>query len=105
MCKKKKYSRHFDEILCVETNVRVKKIAEKSARYISPFNYGIFTIVCRVAKVLWILTDSILSRAGSLAKSTAIITNIMATFTVTLFHFPRIVVAAVCTASLLAFGR
>jgi len=35
-----------------------------------------------------------------IAKSTSVITNVMGNFTVTLSHLPRIVVAAVCTASI-----
>lgn len=77
--------------------MKKKKCREKNLQIYFSVNHRIFAIVCCVTKVLWILTDSILSRAGSLAKSTAIITNIMRSFTVTLFHFPRIVMAAVCT--------
>lgn len=53
-------------------------------------------IVC-VAKILWVFTDPILSRAGSLAKSTTVIIDAIGIFTAALFRLPRIpvVVAAV----------
>lgn len=78
-----------------------KKTAQKSQMRFTVKD-RIFTIVC-IAKVFGFLPIQFCHERIRIAKSTSVI--VMGIFTVTLSHLPRIVIAAVCTASLFAFSH